>query len=474
VLQALTRKFKLSADVDLTSLAHKCPITLSGADLYALCADAWMVSFKRHISSSEQEHVQDSPAHTQDAAGLQQLQGHQAEAAVLEVCQDDFLQALAALTPSLSQEELSRYLAIKQHYDAQQGFGQKPAGAVQQHTSTQPGPQQAPGASGRADRAPGPSQDSGIDLQAGASTGSSQVQATGPKHDSEFSTRPDSESSGPAINQEPEPSSSQGPGASNDSTWTDGSPLLGSRDVHGSVEQGGQGPTRVSAGTQPSPSAERYQRPGSGLGCRPCPYGAAVTRSSSTSSSRSLGGRSSLEGPDRAGDGQCHIPDHNPSAAAAAAGVPAAVAARPSTTAGNPGASAAAAPASLPAHDAVAAPGRGCSPEASSSNTLAAAAVTPPGAQGAAASSEATKTDSPAINGRHSADLDNLPDSLASSSNGTKDKPSSPLQEEHTTNGAALTPAVGAPSQAGKKGKRGGKKAAKRGGHSGRTSSGGS
>lgn len=472
MLEALTRKFKLSGDVDLASLAHKCPVTLSGADLYALCADAWMVAFKRHISNSEQEHVQDSPAHTHDAAGPRQLQGHQGEAAVLEVCQDDFLQALAALTPSLSQEELSRYLAIKQHYDAQQGFGQKPACAVQQHTSTQPSPQQPPGASGSTDATAGPSQ--GIGKQAGASTGSSQVQATG----SGYSVRPDLDLSEPAICQDSVPSSSQGPKASNGTTWTDETPLLGPGDGHGSVEQGGQGFTGTSAASQPSPSAERYQRPGSGLGCRPCPYGAAITRSSSTSSSRSLGGRSSLEGPTRAGDGQCHSPDQQPAAATAcvpaAAATAAAEATGPLTPVGNTVACAAATPASLPAGDGVAAPARDCSPEASSSNTVAAAVGTPPGPQGAAASSEATKTDSSAVNGRQPADLDSIPRSLTNASNGTADKPSPPLQEEHITNGSAMTPAVGAPSQAGKKGKRGGKKAAKRGGQSGRTSSGGS
>ena len=34
----------------------------------------------------------------------------------------DFNEALANLTPSLSVDELERYLAIKKHYDAQQGF----------------------------------------------------------------------------------------------------------------------------------------------------------------------------------------------------------------------------------------------------------------------------------------------------------------------------------------------------------------
>uniref|UniRef100_M4EX29 AAA+ ATPase domain-containing protein n=1 Tax=Brassica campestris TaxID=3711 RepID=M4EX29_BRACM len=47
VLKALTRKFKLSEDVSLYSVAKKCPSTFTGADMYALCADAWFQAAKR-------------------------------------------------------------------------------------------------------------------------------------------------------------------------------------------------------------------------------------------------------------------------------------------------------------------------------------------------------------------------------------------------------------------------------------------
>ncbi|CAF2052268.1 unnamed protein product [Brassica napus] len=47
VLKALTRKFKLSEDVSLYLVAKKCPSTFTGADMYALCADAWFQAAKR-------------------------------------------------------------------------------------------------------------------------------------------------------------------------------------------------------------------------------------------------------------------------------------------------------------------------------------------------------------------------------------------------------------------------------------------
>lgn len=47
VLQALTRKFTLAPSVNLDVIAQGCATNLTGADLYALCADAWMVGLRR-------------------------------------------------------------------------------------------------------------------------------------------------------------------------------------------------------------------------------------------------------------------------------------------------------------------------------------------------------------------------------------------------------------------------------------------
>ncbi|CAN6454665.1 unnamed protein product [Victoria cruziana] len=49
VLRALTRKFKLHENVSLVSIAKKCPPNFTGADLYALCADAWFQAAKNEV-----------------------------------------------------------------------------------------------------------------------------------------------------------------------------------------------------------------------------------------------------------------------------------------------------------------------------------------------------------------------------------------------------------------------------------------
>ena len=98
VLRALTRRFELAPDADLGAVAARCPKHATGADLYALCADAWMFGAKRTIASSRQP---------QDSG--------QRDARVL-VSAADFTAALAQLTPSLSVEELARYERIRDSY----------------------------------------------------------------------------------------------------------------------------------------------------------------------------------------------------------------------------------------------------------------------------------------------------------------------------------------------------------------------
>lgn len=134
MLLALTRRFVLDNDVDLAMLAAACPVTLSGADLYALCADAWMNAFKRTVFMT---HGTGNDADT-DGGGIeggrgdkQHQQQHQQQklgqgpggSPAVTVTHADFTAALAALTPSLSADELARYLALKRHYDAQQSIG---------------------------------------------------------------------------------------------------------------------------------------------------------------------------------------------------------------------------------------------------------------------------------------------------------------------------------------------------------------
>lgn len=49
VLTALTRKFNMADDVDLQALSGGVPAQCTGADLYGMCADAWLQALRRRI-----------------------------------------------------------------------------------------------------------------------------------------------------------------------------------------------------------------------------------------------------------------------------------------------------------------------------------------------------------------------------------------------------------------------------------------
>ncbi len=120
-LQALTRKFHLEPDVELAQVAAACPPTLTGADLYALCADAWMVALKRRIQQAEasgqdlsvvrrEEEEEERGGGGACGAGNSRPQ--------VVVSAGDLRQALYALTPSLGPAELEQYRQLKEHYEA--------------------------------------------------------------------------------------------------------------------------------------------------------------------------------------------------------------------------------------------------------------------------------------------------------------------------------------------------------------------
>ncbi|KAJ3704524.1 hypothetical protein LUZ61_008229 [Rhynchospora tenuis] len=100
VLQALTRKFKLHEDVSLFEVAKRCPPNFTGADMYALCADAWFHAAKRKVSDQSMS----SPA-SKDKNNL----------VVVEF--DDFLKVLSEISPSLSLSELAKYQRLREKFE---------------------------------------------------------------------------------------------------------------------------------------------------------------------------------------------------------------------------------------------------------------------------------------------------------------------------------------------------------------------
>ncbi|KAK2416583.1 cell division cycle protein [Trifolium repens] len=100
VLKALTRKFKLHEDVSLYAIAKKCPPNFTGADMYALCADAWFLAEKRRVLNADPE--SSNPDNEVDS---------------IVVEYDDFVQVLEELQPSLSTDELKKYELLRDQFE---------------------------------------------------------------------------------------------------------------------------------------------------------------------------------------------------------------------------------------------------------------------------------------------------------------------------------------------------------------------
>ncbi|CAN6236250.1 unnamed protein product [Urochloa humidicola] len=98
ILKAQTRKYKLHKNVSLFSVAQRCPPNFTGADIYALCADAWFHAAKRSVKTFETD-----PSRSNHAS---------AEEVIVEI--DDFMTVLGDISPSLSLEELQNYEQLRQ------------------------------------------------------------------------------------------------------------------------------------------------------------------------------------------------------------------------------------------------------------------------------------------------------------------------------------------------------------------------
>ncbi|KAK1805771.1 hypothetical protein P4O66_001952 [Electrophorus voltai] len=98
ILRAIVRKFKVEPGVSLSEIVDRCPLHLTGADLYALCSDAMTSAVKRKI--------------------LLISEGLDSEDSELTLCAEDFSYALDILQPSVSEQELQKYKLIQQKFTA--------------------------------------------------------------------------------------------------------------------------------------------------------------------------------------------------------------------------------------------------------------------------------------------------------------------------------------------------------------------
>ena len=156
ILEALTRKFRLDPALDLARVARDCPFNFTGADFYALCADALLKAMSRkaqeidarigcvslspfvpfrilNLSFTTATLNAQPPSSDSSAAAVQwpsplTPQYYLAEMATTEeiavvVTADDFAAALRELVPSVSQAEMARYAQIRERFSVSMNTG---------------------------------------------------------------------------------------------------------------------------------------------------------------------------------------------------------------------------------------------------------------------------------------------------------------------------------------------------------------
>ncbi|KIK31360.1 hypothetical protein PISMIDRAFT_670409 [Pisolithus microcarpus 441] len=114
ILQALTRRFKLHPTMDLHAIACQCPMTYTGADFYALCADAILHALSRKVQILEAKRNQlNTLQHSEISSQFYISEMVSAGDMEVTVAMEDFMVALQELTPSISEKELEYYISIQ-------------------------------------------------------------------------------------------------------------------------------------------------------------------------------------------------------------------------------------------------------------------------------------------------------------------------------------------------------------------------
>jgi SpoVK/Ycf46/Vps4 family AAA+-type ATPase len=126
ILRAITRKFTIANDCDFPKLLLSAPMHLTGADFYALCADAFLVAVaelvgekdtkkqKRNQNNDDDDDDDDDDDNDDnydesDDDASRSENAAAAAATVVVVSQRHFESALAALQPSVSEHELRSF-----------------------------------------------------------------------------------------------------------------------------------------------------------------------------------------------------------------------------------------------------------------------------------------------------------------------------------------------------------------------------
>ena len=120
ILRALTRKFNLGPDVDLSRVATRLPFTYTGADLYALCSDAMLKAITRQTQAVDRKVAEISKQRAEQIS-VGYFFDHLAQPSDTDVTvtEEDFDASQEELVGSVSAKELEHFQRVKKLFESQ-------------------------------------------------------------------------------------------------------------------------------------------------------------------------------------------------------------------------------------------------------------------------------------------------------------------------------------------------------------------
>lgn len=120
VLQAQTRKFKLSKNISMQSIADKLDGEMSGADLYSICSNAWLSAVRRTIDESSKGKLIKITCnifhYKTNLFLIGKLDAKELTADRVLVELEDFTKSFGKFTPSISRSDLEYFNKLKISY----------------------------------------------------------------------------------------------------------------------------------------------------------------------------------------------------------------------------------------------------------------------------------------------------------------------------------------------------------------------
>lgn len=110
-------RFNLDTGLNRTTIAKLLPASMTGADMYSICSNAWLSAVRRTIGSYESARRGQAKSVTPSSSMLAANDGEtELGASDVIVYQTDFEEAVRNFVPSVSEKDMAYFTKLKASY----------------------------------------------------------------------------------------------------------------------------------------------------------------------------------------------------------------------------------------------------------------------------------------------------------------------------------------------------------------------